>query len=151
MPACSRFGFRALVFECALLLPRRDDHVQIDNPISVEQTIVRSTLLPGLLDTFSVNADVELPQRIFEVGFISRLDAEAETGARERIFTVLLTLFGGFALLLASIGLHGVTAYLDPAQRVYAFVRGTNGRYYVNYTLDASVAGPRTWSYQGTP
>ena len=35
----------------------------------------------------------------------------AETGARERVFTVLLGLFGGFALLLASIGLHGVTAY----------------------------------------
>ena len=47
--------------------------------------------------------------------------------------------------------LHGATAYLDPAQRVYGFVRGANGRYYVNYTLDASVAGPRTWSYQGTP
>jgi phenylalanyl-tRNA synthetase beta chain len=66
-----------------LRLPRRDDCVLIENPISVEQTSVRSTLLPGLLDTFSVNADVELPQRIFEVGFISRLDAEAETGARE--------------------------------------------------------------------
>ncbi len=35
----------------------------------------------------------------------------AEATARERLFTQLLTLFGGFALLLASIGLHGVTAY----------------------------------------
>jgi predicted permease len=35
----------------------------------------------------------------------------AEASGRERLFTQLLTLFGGFALLLASIGLHGVTAY----------------------------------------
>jgi len=30
---------------------------------------------------------------------------------QERLFAALLTLFGGFALLLAAIGLHGVTAY----------------------------------------
>lgn len=30
---------------------------------------------------------------------------------QERLFATLLTLFGGFALLLAAIGLHGVTAY----------------------------------------
>jgi ABC-type antimicrobial peptide transport system permease subunit len=35
----------------------------------------------------------------------------AQSGAKERVFTKLLTLFGGFALLLASIGLHGVTSY----------------------------------------
>jgi ABC-type antimicrobial peptide transport system permease subunit len=35
----------------------------------------------------------------------------AQTSARERVFTELLTMFGGFALLLASIGLHGVTSY----------------------------------------
>jgi len=67
----------------ALQLPRSDDCVLIDNPISVEQTIVRTTLVPGLLDTFSNNTSHELPQTIFEVGYISRLSVEAETGARE--------------------------------------------------------------------
>ncbi|MEQ9401695.1 MAG: ABC transporter permease [Longimicrobiales bacterium] len=33
------------------------------------------------------------------------------SGARERAFTRLLSLFGAFALLLAGVGLHGVTAY----------------------------------------
>jgi phenylalanyl-tRNA synthetase beta chain len=68
----------------ALRLPRGDRHVQIDNPISVEQTLVRTTLLPGLLDTLALNANHELPQRIFEVGAISLLDPGTETGASER-------------------------------------------------------------------
>jgi predicted permease len=52
-----------------------------------------------------VNADVPVPT------IRSQTEIMAQTGARERVFTQLLTLFGGFALLLASIGLHGVTAY----------------------------------------
>jgi predicted permease len=35
----------------------------------------------------------------------------AQSGAKERAFTQLLTIFGAFALLIASIGLNGVTSY----------------------------------------
>ncbi|MBX3165966.1 MAG: phenylalanine--tRNA ligase subunit beta [Candidatus Eremiobacteraeota bacterium] len=62
--------------------PRQNKHVVIQLPISQDQTMVRVSLLPGLLDTLSVNTDHELPQRIFEVGNISLLD-ESETGASE--------------------------------------------------------------------
>ena len=67
----------------ALRLPVDPERVVIANPISHEQTIVRSSLLPGLLETFAVNTDHALPQRIFEVGKVSRCDATRETGARE--------------------------------------------------------------------
>ncbi|MBD3237936.1 MAG: phenylalanine--tRNA ligase subunit beta [Candidatus Eisenbacteria bacterium] len=60
--------------------PRR---VQIANPISREQTRVRTSLLPGLLATLRHNATRPLPQMIFEVGDVSLLDPQAETGARE--------------------------------------------------------------------
>ena len=62
--------------------PREQKHVVIQLPISQDQTMVRVTLLPGLLDTLSANTDHELPQRIFEVGNISTLD-DSETGASE--------------------------------------------------------------------
>jgi hypothetical protein len=41
----------------------------------------------------------------------AQTDIIAQASAKERAFTQLLTIFGGFALLLASIGLHGVTSY----------------------------------------
>ena len=62
-----------------------DSHVLVSHPISLEQTLIRTSLLPGLLDTFSVNTDHPLPQRIFEVGRITLLDPSEEVGAREHL------------------------------------------------------------------
>ncbi len=67
----------------ALRLERRDDYVAIENPISVEETMLRVSLIPGLLHTLQVNTHRELPQRIFETGDVTFLDPDAETGARE--------------------------------------------------------------------
>jgi len=41
---------------------------RIENPISEEHTILRTSLLPGLLEILSLNKHRELPQQIFEVG-----------------------------------------------------------------------------------
>ncbi len=65
--------------------PNRESHVSLAHPISHEQTMVRTSLIPGLLETFSVNTDHPLPQKIFEVGRISLLDSESEVGAREHL------------------------------------------------------------------
>jgi predicted permease len=53
----------------------------------------------------SVDPDLPVPE------LRSQVEQIARSNARERVFAQLLTLFGGFALLLASIGIHGVTAY----------------------------------------
>ncbi|MCA9242702.1 MAG: phenylalanine--tRNA ligase subunit beta [Phycisphaerales bacterium] len=58
--------------------------VRIENPISVEQTIARVGLLPGILETMAINRQYDLPQKLFEVGDCCFVDADAETGARER-------------------------------------------------------------------
>lgn len=47
--------------------------------------MIRTSLIPGLLDTLSVNTDQPLPQKIFEVGRITLLDASEEVGAREHL------------------------------------------------------------------
>ncbi|WNY27329.1 phenylalanine--tRNA ligase subunit beta [Methanolapillus ohkumae] len=45
-----------------------DDITYVLHPISEDQTMVRTTLLPGLLEILSLNMHRELPQNIFEVG-----------------------------------------------------------------------------------
>ncbi|MBP7669061.1 MAG: phenylalanine--tRNA ligase subunit beta [Candidatus Eisenbacteria bacterium] len=63
--------------------PESEETVQVKNPVSIEQSILRASLLPGLLDVFRRNVIHPLPQRIFEVGDVTRCDATAETGARD--------------------------------------------------------------------
>lgn len=70
--------------EALLGLPAGAESVVIENPISNEQTHLRTSLLPALLGTFARNRHHALPQRLFELGDVSSLDATAPTGARER-------------------------------------------------------------------
>ncbi|MEW6252506.1 MAG: hypothetical protein AB1716_17860 [Planctomycetota bacterium] len=63
--------------------------VRIANPISTEQTIVRVSLLPGLLETLANNKQYDLPQHIFELGDVSFVDPAAETGAREERYVAV--------------------------------------------------------------
>jgi len=67
----------------ALRLERREDHAAVSHPISNEQTLLRPSLSPGLLDILTVNAHREYPQKIFEVGEVTEL-ADTDTGAVER-------------------------------------------------------------------
>lgn len=73
--------------------------VRIENPISVEQTICRVSLLPGLLETLSINKQYDLPQQIFEVGDVCFCDSAAETGAREErtVAAVMIGTHMGYA------------------------------------------------------
>ena len=47
---------------------RNDDITDVLHPISEDQTMVRTTILPNLIEVISLNQHHELPQRIFEVG-----------------------------------------------------------------------------------
>ena len=64
-------------------LAEREDYVEVAHPISVAQTMLRTSLLGGLMETLSLNTHHDMPQRIFEVGEVTLLDGEAQTGASE--------------------------------------------------------------------
>jgi len=53
----------------------------------------------------AISRDLPVPQVRTQVAQIQ------DSTIRERVFAQMLMLFGGFALLLACIGLHGVTSY----------------------------------------
>jgi phenylalanyl-tRNA synthetase beta chain len=59
-------------------------HIRLENPISVEQTLAREQLITGLLSTLRVNTTREMPQTIFEAGDCFTLDSVLETGVRTR-------------------------------------------------------------------
>jgi len=77
-----------------LLLTSADEHlkklgmdddgqyVQLQNPASIEQAIIRRHLLSGMLATFKVNTAAEMPQSIFEIGDCFTLDSGTVTGVR---------------------------------------------------------------------
>jgi len=56
--------------------------VVVENPISVEQRILRRHLLAGIVETLGSNSTQPLPQSIFELGDVFVIDRQAETGAQ---------------------------------------------------------------------
>lgn len=57
--------------------------VATKNPVSEEYSILRTWLLPGLMDVLRENRRHKLPQRVFEVGDVVLPDEDAETGAKD--------------------------------------------------------------------
>ena len=56
-----------------------DDRVMVAQPISQDRTMIRKSLLNGLMEFLEDNTHEELPQKIFEVGDVVYLDGDAET------------------------------------------------------------------------
>lgn len=94
--------------------------VVLANPISNEQTQLRTSLLPGLLWTLARNRHNPLPQEVFEVAEVTFLEAPgsaqpgqgpaADTGAAER-------LHAGFAQIAAKTGFAEARALLEAVVR----------------------------------
>ena len=57
-----------------------DDHVMVAQPISKNRTMIRKSLLNGLMEFLEDNKHEELPQKIFEVGDVAYIDSNTETG-----------------------------------------------------------------------
>jgi len=72
---------------------------------------VRSATPPGRLERLLREAVTQVDPDIPVPRIRTQNEIIAQTGAKERAFTQLLTIFGAFALLIASIGLNGVTSY----------------------------------------
>lgn len=59
-----------------------DQRVVVAQPISQDRTMIRKSLLNGLMEFLEDNTHEELPQKIFEVGEVVYLDESAETRTR---------------------------------------------------------------------
>jgi phenylalanyl-tRNA synthetase beta chain len=66
--------------------------VKLVNPVSSEYTILRETLLPGLVRTLRTNKHEKLPQKLFEVGDVIREDKGSETGVGQQLHCSAVTI-----------------------------------------------------------
>jgi phenylalanyl-tRNA synthetase beta chain len=57
--------------------------IEIENPVSKNWNVMRSWLLPSLIEFLSNNLHVEYPQKIFEVGNVVLLNEECETMSQD--------------------------------------------------------------------
>ncbi|HKW01352.1 MAG TPA: FtsX-like permease family protein, partial [Vicinamibacterales bacterium] len=73
--------------------------------------VVRASVPPGTLRASIVKAVADVDPSLPVVDFKSQTDQISQMVGKERTFAGLLTFFGAFALLLACLGLHGVTSY----------------------------------------
>jgi len=60
-----------------------EEHVIVENPKTLEQKIVRSHMMTGILETFQKNRRKTVPQKIFELGNVIIINVEMETGVSE--------------------------------------------------------------------
>jgi phenylalanyl-tRNA synthetase beta chain len=68
-----------------------ENRVVIQNPISEEMKVMRTSLLPSLLETYQHNRNRQIhDQRLFEVANIYRQEPKAETKVKETLYTGVL-------------------------------------------------------------
>ncbi|MFH0870803.1 MAG: phenylalanine--tRNA ligase subunit beta [archaeon] len=59
--------------------------VELDNSLTAERNILRSRILPGVMQVLSENTNKEYPQNLFELGNVFRPDKACETGVKENV------------------------------------------------------------------
>ena len=64
----------------ARMLLQPSQRVQIGNPLTTETTMVRTSILPGLLSVLEANKDQKYPQRLSEVGDVVLIDSQSPQG-----------------------------------------------------------------------
>ena len=83
----------------------------LQRPVGSMNVAVRSSLPAPALFTAIQTAIHDVDPSLPMADFKTQQEQIDLTIGRERTFTRLLTVFGGFALLLACVGLHGITSY----------------------------------------
>jgi phenylalanyl-tRNA synthetase beta chain len=63
---------------------KEEDVVEIANPVTMNYTVLRSSLLPVLMNFLAINKTVEFPQNIFEVGDVITLNKKSENGTDQK-------------------------------------------------------------------
>ena len=61
---------------------KEEDHVQVARPITIDRTMIRTSLINSLMEFLEDNKHEDLPQKIFEIGDVLYLDDSRENKVR---------------------------------------------------------------------
>ncbi|MDR2943747.1 MAG: phenylalanine--tRNA ligase subunit beta [Methanosarcinales archaeon] len=92
------------------------DVTYVTHPISEDQTMIRTTILPGLLEILALNRHRELPQKIFEVG-----ETAVNSKNKQKI---------------AAVSIHHAANFTEMSEVVDAFLRETKTEYELKESED---------------
>ncbi len=144
-----------------------DERVEVAQPISQDRTMIRKSLLNGLMEFLEDNKHEDLPQKIFEVGDVIYLDPDQETQTKvlKKIAAVVTHSHANFteikstvAVFLESLGYEmeispldnpsfikgrcaGVKAILDEFSQISGFFGELDPEVISNFQLEYPVVG----------
>jgi len=137
-------GFQEII--CTLLTNEADEFMKMNkqkeevcetkNPLTVECSICRKSLLPSIMRVLLQNRTNEYPQKIFEVGDVLIVDNKQETGAKNVLKVCA-------AISDTKVGYENLSTVLD------AFLRNLGITYELKKASDASFIAGRcaeVWS-----
>lgn len=64
------------------MLQNEEEHVQVARPITIDRTMIRTSLINSLMEFLEDNKHEDLPQKIFEIGDVLYLDDSNENKTR---------------------------------------------------------------------
>jgi phenylalanyl-tRNA synthetase beta chain len=64
---------------------KANNTIKLANPVSLEYTILRQSLLPNLMKNLADNKHESFPQRLFEASDVGRINSRAETKVERRL------------------------------------------------------------------
>jgi phenylalanyl-tRNA synthetase beta chain len=91
-----------------------EDLIKLANPVSIEYTIMRQSLLPGLMKNLADNKSESFPQRLFEASDVGKINKRTETMCERRLHVAAVSshstanfteIKSGAEAFLASLGL----------------------------------------------
>jgi len=91
-------------------MEKENDYIQVDNPKTINQRVLRSHLMTGIMETLEKNRKKTVPQHVFEVGPVTFANPENETGIDEYRHL-------GFAVIGPTAGYAEGRAVLDAVLR----------------------------------
>jgi phenylalanyl-tRNA synthetase beta chain len=113
---------------------KEEKPVRLANPVSIEYTIMRQTLLPGLMKNLSDNKSESFPQRLFEVSDVTQVNTRLESMCERRLH-------------LAAVSSHSTANFTEIKSNVEAFlVNMSLGKWQIKATKHPSFIEGRTAS-----